>query len=78
VESEVSTELSTNPRDVGLLLLQESRSYEIAVAPSGTVDIAVRGSVVRTRRLIRGAFLLPDEELDIEAMVLVRSALDTG
>jgi hypothetical protein len=65
-------------RAIGLQLLNESVGYEIAVALESPIDIAVRGITVRTRRLVRGAYHLADEGLGIEAMVLVRSAVEYG
>jgi hypothetical protein len=59
-------------RDLGLELLAASAAYEIPTVRHGHQDIVLSGVVIRSRRLLRAAYELADQDMVLEAQVLLR------
>ena len=57
------------------MLLDATAQYDIAVALdfSGHQNILVTSTIMRCRRLLRGVHALADADLQLEAVVLVRT-----
>ncbi len=66
------THASAEAREIGLRLLDLSRSYE-GFQASRRDELAIAGLIARARRLLRSAYRLADAGEGLEAAVLLRS-----
>jgi hypothetical protein len=78
VPSGARNEQEAVARECGLQLLEISRIYERGVVSyeAGPQTLAIAGMVGRQRRLLRGAYLLADEDQRLESSIMLRAMLE--
>src|SRR3954468_5185251 len=70
--------VDTTNRDRGLELLDLTARYDIPTVRESHREILLAGIIIRSRRLLRAAYTLADQDMLLEAQVLLRVLTEYG